>query len=287
MSVALGCRPTSTQPGTLAAVRCCSFDGSLPCQSICSDRVGFNLLPPRTCIDPGRADRSEAKGECRRRGRRLCSLEELQIGLCCKTGCAMDATEVWVADEQSGAIPLTQEQVQRLAADSPAASARVNHASDCTEKRERLVDVPTRALVARALYDQARRDPQLRRIRTHVGVVGTAGPRARGVAMYGTAGYIRLLLRSKLVVTCNPNTYEGDSRLLEALASGALVLADAMRDPPPGLENGEHLLWYEDTDDMLQKVRHWTQPAAQRRADAIAERGAAYARNRSVANLIG
>jgi hypothetical protein len=71
------------------------------------------------------------------------------------------------------------------------------------------------------------------------------------------------------------------------LASGALVLADAMRDPPPGLENGEHLLWYEDTDDMLQKVRHWTQPAAQRRADAIAERGAAYARNRSVANLVG
>ena len=38
---------------------------------------------------------------------------------------------------------------------------------------------------------------------------------------------------------------------------------------------------------MLKKVRHWTLPAAQRRADAIAARGVAFARNRSVAHLVG
>jgi hypothetical protein len=35
--------------------------------------------------------------------------------------------------------------------------------------------------------------------------------------------------RAKIIVTCNPSNHEGDSRLWEALASGALVFVDRMR----------------------------------------------------------
>ena len=57
----------------------------------------------------------------------------------------------------------------------------------------------------------------------HVGLVGSNGPIGRTNVQ---SGYIDALVNSQIIVTANPNDWEGDSRLGEALASGAVVLVD-------------------------------------------------------------
>ena len=70
-------------------------------------------------------------------------------------------------------------------------------------------------------------------------------------------GYFNLLKRSKIVVTCNPDRWEGDHRTWEALASGALVFVDKMHTPlVHPLVNGEHCVFYDTTDRGLQKLEH-------------------------------
>lgn len=88
--------------------------------------------------------------------------------------------------------------------------------------------------------------------RVHVGTVGDAG--ARGRTRPG-GGYVSKLASCKIVVTSNPPWWEGDSRLGEALVSGALVLSDRMVDPPPKLIPGENALVYDNVTDMLAQVQ--------------------------------
>jgi glycosyltransferase involved in cell wall biosynthesis len=66
--------------------------------------------------------------------------------------------------------------------------------------------------------------------------------------------YIRLMARSKIVVTACPSTYEGDFRLMEAMTSGAMVMHNKLGLPPEGLEDGKHWVVYEDAADMLEKL---------------------------------
>lgn len=108
----------------------------------------------------------------------------------------------------------------------------------------------------------------------HVGVLGSVGEVGRNLL---DPRYIEGLRQSKIVITCNPLWYEGDSRLGEALASGALVLSDAMNDPPPGLEDGKTVLCYHSEQHLLERLRWALDHPAQ--ADAIAKAGAALARS--------
>lgn len=58
--------------------------------------------------------------------------------------------------------------------------------------------------------------------------------------------YFRLLKQSRIIVTCNPNPWEGDHRTWEALASGALVFVDRMFTPMPHpLIDGKHCIFYD------------------------------------------
>lgn len=111
--------------------------------------------------------------------------------------------------------------------------------------------MPNRMEVATALYDRfvLRNDTGYR---VHVGTVGTAGATGR---TRPNRAYLRMLANCKVVVTCNPSGWEGDSRLGEALVSGALVLSDRMLDVPPGAVPGENLLFYENTTQMLAQVQ--------------------------------
>lgn len=85
--------------------------------------------------------------------------------------------------------------------------------------------------------------------------------------------YVAMLARSKIVVTCSPDCWEGDSRLQEALASGALVLSDALCDPPPGVADQHSVLFYNSTKSLLRTLS-WAlrNPAT---ADGIATNGQA------------
>lgn len=79
-------RGVALDTGTgLAAVRCCSTDGS-------------SCITPAAC--PSGKTHKEATDICAARGKRLCSLPELQSGICCETGCDFDyMTNVWTKDE--------------------------------------------------------------------------------------------------------------------------------------------------------------------------------------------
>lgn len=68
--------------------------------------------------------------------------------------------------------------------------------------------------------------------------------------------YFRLLKRSRIIVTCNPDKWEGDHRTWEAFASGALVFVDRMFTPlAHPLEDGKHCIFYEPSDQGLEELR--------------------------------
>lgn len=77
----------------------------------------------------------------------------------------------------------------------------------------------------------------------HVGVLGNDGVTGRNTIQ---EPYYTMMLRSKIVITCNPDNWEGDYRLFEALSSGALVVSDSMITPVkhPFIDK-EHLLYYD------------------------------------------
>ena len=107
--------------------------------------------------------------------------------------------------------------------------------------------------------------------RTRIGLAGLKDEHGRNSVQ---AAYVRALARSRIVVTCSPDEWEGDSRLGEALASGALVLSDTLVAPPAGLQHGRHLLFYSSTAHML-RLAAWALRRPERAA-AIAREGAAY-----------
>lgn len=68
--------------------------------------------------------------------------------------------------------------------------------------------------------------------------------------------YFRMLRRSRIVVTCNPNKWEGDHRTWEAFANGALVFIDKIYTPMVHpLIDGEHCIIYEMSDAGLKELK--------------------------------
>lgn len=68
--------------------------------------------------------------------------------------------------------------------------------------------------------------------------------------------YFRLLKRSRIIVTCNPNKWEGDHRTWEAFANGALVFIDKIYTPMVHpLIDGKHCIFYEMSDLGLEELQ--------------------------------
>jgi hypothetical protein len=123
----------------------------------------------------------------------------------------------------------------------------------CVTPRNATAEIPIRRLIARALRDEVSRGC-LKPYRVHIGRVWDRR-NVIDARKYGPGrNYTAQLLNSKVVVTCNPNYHEGDSRLPEALASGALVIADTMADRPPGLVNGENIVLFSTIYELVQKM---------------------------------
>lgn len=92
-----------------------------------------------------------------------------------------------------------------------------------------------------------------------------------------SSAYSDRLGNSRIVITNQPFPWEGDWRLAEAMASGALVLANFMVDAPPGIENGQNIVLFNTTDHMLELLRWYLEhPDA---GDDIAAAGRALALN--------
>jgi len=68
--------------------------------------------------------------------------------------------------------------------------------------------------------------------------------------------YFKLLKRSRIVVTCNPNKWEGDHRTWEAFANGAFVFIDKIYTPMiHPLIDEKHCIFYEMSDKGLEELR--------------------------------
>ena len=91
--------------------------------------------------------------------------------------------------------------------------------------------------------------------RAAVGIVGTKGRIGRNEIQHD---YFDAMLRSKIVVTCNPDRWEGDYRLFEALSCRCLVLVDRMITPTKHpLEDGKHLVYYDTERDLVERIEHY------------------------------
>jgi len=103
----------------------------------------------------------------------------------------------------------------------------------------------------------------------HVGVVGKIGEIGRNTIQ---KAYYNKMLHSKIVVTCNPNNWEGDYRLFEALASGALVFVDKMKTPIKNpFINGEHLIYYDilNLEELKEKILYYLEHNEERKKIAL------------------
>ena len=72
-----------------------------------------------------------------------------------------------------------------------------------------------------------------------------------------STGYLSQMWRSQIIVTSNPSDWEGDFRLMEAMASGALVFVDRMFVPRPyPLIEDLHIVYYDNNNktEFFQKL---------------------------------
>ncbi len=111
-----------------------------------------------------------------------------------------------------------------------------------------ILDTPYFALARGRLLKFAKRlasrHPQLA---MQLGTVSDCGPVGRSQI---DSRYKRCLYESKIVLHANPDPWEGDARLWEALAAGALVFVDRMHAPiEHPLIDGEHLIFYDLGDE--------------------------------------
>lgn len=87
--------------------------------------------------------------------------------------------------------------------------------------------------------------------------------------------YVESLASSRIVVVTQHDEWEGHWRLLEGMASGALVLSDAIVALPVGLVNGTNVVLYDSVDNLRRLVAHYLQHDEERLR--IARQGLEYA----------
>ena len=87
--------------------------------------------------------------------------------------------------------------------------------------------------------------------------------------------YYDIMKSSKIIVTCNPDNQEGDHRLWEALLTGNIVMCDNILTPTlidnPLIE-GEHLIFYENRENLYKKIDYFLLREEEREKIGIAGR---------------
>lgn len=115
-------------------------------------------------------------------------------------------------------------------------------------------------------YDSEMRDAvshtlfQLQNNASHSSItfmVGTRGSMGRSGRLNPQTQYAKQLLDCKVVITTQRDTHEDHYRLMEALASGAMVLSDTMARPPPGFIEGEHMDFFSSRRELEEKIQKY------------------------------
>lgn len=85
--------------------------------------------------------------------------------------------------------------------------------------------------------------------------------------------YVASMLTTKIVVVAQRDEWEDHFRLMEALASGALVLTDVILATPHGLKNGTNIITYHDEDSLRRYILYYAHPDHAQERVAIATQG--------------
>lgn len=89
-----------------------------------------------------------------------------------------------------------------------------------------------------------------------VGIAGSDGEAGRMNTEMNE--YYSIMLNSKIVVNCNPDDWEGDYRLFEALSCRAMVMSDPMITPVKNpLVEGKHICYYDSYEMLYKKLNHY------------------------------
>jgi hypothetical protein len=85
-------------------------------------------------------------------------------------------------------------------------------------------------------------------------------------------GYFQQMYKARVIVTSNPAGWEGDFRLMEAFASGALIFVDHMYVPRPyPMKDGVHYILYDNLNktDIFEKLDKYRQSTEMARRVAL------------------
>ena len=93
--------------------------------------------------------------------------------------------------------------------------------------------------------------------------------------------HVAVLASSKIVVVTQADEYEDhDTRLFEALASGAMVLCDTMMAPPLGLVHKTNIVFFDSPSKLDQYIQYYLNPKNDIQRQEIARHGVEYALGR-------
>ena len=97
-----------------------------------------------------------------------------------------------------------------------------------------------RATISKKVQEYCRKN----NLNCHIGVSGNGHESYNGRENF-IQGYYDIMNKSKIIVNCNPNNWEGDWRLYESLSVGSCVFVDKMLIPMENpLEDGVHIVNY-------------------------------------------
>jgi Glycosyl transferases group 1 len=95
-----------------------------------------------------------------------------------------------------------------------------------------------------------------RKLTTFCGLAGKDKKLGRNVV---SPEYINTMLRSKIIVVAQRDAWSDHYRLMEALSSGAMILADETLILPRGLRHGESLIMFHSYSDLREKLLYYLQ----------------------------
>jgi hypothetical protein len=85
--------------------------------------------------------------------------------------------------------------------------------------------------------------------------------------------YVEQLIKAKAVVIAQRDEWEGQNRLFEALASGAMVFADKALALPDGLKDKESIIIYDSAKSLEDSLLYYLSPKLNKERLSIARKG--------------
>jgi hypothetical protein len=109
-----------------------------------------------------------------------------------------------------------------------------------------------------------------RKIRTLVRIFGDEDEIENDIVQ---TRYVYEMMGTKAIVVAQRDEWEDHFRLMDSLASGALVISDIMIGLPGGLAHGKNILLYDSAESLKKTLSYYLHPDNDRERFSIAKRG--------------